>query len=348
MNIYKKIIPLFIILLIIVGFISYKIYEKFQIIECSTVKNCKTCTKSFGCLWCKKSNKCISDLSKNMLCFQESTVSDPFGCDIDSVEDISGLTLNSPLFGGRCSNNKDCSTCLRSPDCFWCNDSQKCAGSVELYAQCKDDATIYNSSNQCSNSKSTVPESTIPFDPKDTVIPMQGLTRATDGSLTKPSLQIIFDSLSIQDMNSMDTALNRITKEMNFYKNQYKTNMNTFVDNTIDYVTDTTSLNNAKINNQRLDDLRDVSRYVNDYGTAFLNQTRPQFSSKDTMDQITGQDGIIDFFTNKSKELFVDTYVQKDVFDYNLQKNKLASGYLELFWAGNIIAIGILYYFMNI
>ena len=139
-----KILYLSILLIIIVGFISYKIYEKFQIIECSTVKNCKTCAQSFGCLWCKTSKKCISDLSKNSVCFRESTVSDPFGCDIDSVE-VAESNLNSPLFGGKCSNNKDCLTCLRSPDCFWCNDSQKCAVSVELYAQCKDDATIYNS-----------------------------------------------------------------------------------------------------------------------------------------------------------------------------------------------------------
>jgi hypothetical protein len=337
----KKIIYLIILLIIIVGFISYKLYERFQIIECSTIKNCKTCSRSFGCLWCKTSKKCVSDLSKNRLCFRESTVSDPNGCDIDSVEDISGIGLNSPLFGGKCSANKDCTNCLRSPDCFWCNNSQQCAGSVELYAKCKDDVNIFNSTVQCAASKADVPESTVSFDPKDTVIPLQGLSRNTDGSLTNSSLQIIFNSLNIDDKSSMNSALNRITKEMDFYKNQYKTNINAYVNNTIDYVNDPAPLNDAKVTNQRLQDLRDVSRYVNDYGIAFLNQTRPQFSSKDTRQQILEQGNYFEFFT-------ADTYKEKDEFDYTLQKNKQASRYLELFWFGNILALGTLYYFMKI
>jgi hypothetical protein len=337
----KKIVHLIIVLIIIVGFISYKVYERFQIIECSTVKNCKTCAKSFGCLWCKKSKKCVSDLSKNTLCFKESTVSDPFGCDIDSVEDISGSNLNSPLFGGKCSNNKDCTTCLRTPDCLWCNNSQQCAGSVELYAKCKDDVNIFNSSQQCATSLKDVPESTVPFNPNNSVIPLLGLSRNTDGSLTNSSLQIIFNSLSIDDSQTMDSALNRINKEMDFYKNQYKTSINTYVNNTIDYVNDPKSLDGAKTTNQRLQDLRDISRYVNDYGSAFLKQTRPQFSSKDTMDQIKEQGGFFEFFTS-------DTYKEKDEFDYTLQKNKLVSRNLELFWLGNLIAFGTLYYFMNI
>ena len=348
MNKYKKIVYLIILLLIIVGFIGYKVYEKFQIIECSTIKGCKTCAKTFGCLWCKSSKKCVSDLSSNILCKNESTVSDPFGCELDSAQDISGLGLNSPLFGGSCSANKDCLTCLRTPDCFWCNNSQKCAGSAELYAQCKDDVNIYNSSYQCAASKSSVPESTVPFNPNDSVIPTQGLSRNTDSSLTTPSLQIIFNNLGIEDKDSMNSALNRITKEMDFYKNQYKTNINTYVDNTIDYVNDPKSLDSAKNTNQRLQDLRDISRYVNDYGNAFLNQTRPEFSSKDTMDQVKDQGGFFEFFTNQVKEPFIDTYIQKDEFDYTLQKNKLTSRYLELFWFGNIIALGTLYYFMNI
>lgn len=341
MDKYKKIVYLIILLFIIVGFISYKLYERFQIIECSTVKNCKTCSKSFGCLWCKKSKKCVSDLSKNSLCFKESTVSSPFGCELDSVEGDSNSNLNSPLFGGKCSANKDCTTCLRTPDCFWCNNSQQCAGSMELYAKCKDDVNIFNSSNQCAASKKDVPESTVAFDPKDTVIPIQGLSRNTDGSLTNSSLQIIFNSLSIEDKNTMEAALNRINKEMNFYKNQYKTNINSYVNSTIDYVNDPKSLDSAKTTNNRLQDLRDISRYVNDYGIAFLNQSRPQFSSGDTIDQIKEQGGFFEFFTT-------NTYSEKDEFDYTLQKNKLASRYLELFWLGNIVAFGTLYYFMNI
>jgi hypothetical protein len=338
----KKIVSLIILLIIIVGFIGYKLYERFQIIECSTVKNCKTCTKSFGCLWCKRSNKCVSDLSNSILCPRESTAADPFGCDLDVAEDVSGSQLNSPLFGGKCSANKDCTSCLRSPDCFWCNNSQQCAGSVELYARCKDDINIYNSTAQCAASKVDIPESTVPFDPKDTVIPVQGLSRNTDGSLTNSSFQIIFNSLNIEDEPSMNRALNRITKEMDFYKNQYKTNINTYVNNTIDYVNDPKSLDSAKNTNQRLQDLRDISRYVNDYGNSFLNQRRrPEFNSKDTAQQILDQGDYFEFFK-------ADTYKEKDEFNYTLQKNKSVLGSLELFWLGNIIALGTLYYFMKL
>jgi hypothetical protein len=281
-------------------------------------------------------------LSKNTLCFRESTASDPNGCEIDVAEDISGTQLNSPLFGGKCSANKDCTSCLRSPDCFWCNNSQQCAGSVELYAKCKDDINIYNSTYQCASSKVDIPESTIPFDIKDSVIPLQGLTRNTDSSLTKSSLQIIFNSLSVEDSASMNKALNRITKEMDFYKNQYKTSISTYVNNTIDYVNDPKSLDSAKNTNQRLQDLRDISRYVNDYGNAFLiERRRPEFDSKDTAQQILDQGDYFEFFR-------ADTYKEKGEFDYTLQKNKQVSRNLELLWLGNIIALGTLYYFMKL
>jgi len=348
-----NIISLSILLIIIVGFITYKIYEKFQIIECSTVKNCKTCSKSFGCLWCKTSKKCISDLSKNTLCFRESTVSDPFGCDIDSVEDVSGANLNSPLFGGKCSNNKDCLTCLRSPDCFWCNDSQKCAGSVELYAQCKNDVTIYNSTNQCSASKNNLPESTVEFNPNDSVLPKQGMLRNTDGSLTNNSLKIIFDSIAakgipIEDSNSKDKVLNTINQEINFHKNKFKSSINSYVSNTIDYVNDPKSLEEAKNTERTLQDLRDISRYINEYSISFLQDSRPQFSSKDTMEQIEEKGGMFTFYGNPNLEKFIDTYVEKDDNEYVIQKNNMVKRNLELFWFANIVALGTLYYFMKI
>jgi hypothetical protein len=353
MNKYKKIVSLSIILLIIVGFIGYKVYEKFQIIECSTVKNCKTCAKSFGCLWCKTSKKCISDLSKNLLCFRESTVADPFGCDIDSVEDISGSNLNSPLFGGSCSANKDCSTCLRSPDCFWCNNSQQCAGSVELYAKCKDDINIFNSSNQCSTAKNNLPESTVEFNPNDSILPKQGLLRNTDGSLTNSSLKIIFDSIAakgtpIEDPASKERVLSTINQEINFHKNKFKSSISSYIGNTIDYVNDPKSLEEAKNTEKTLQDLRDISRYINEYSISFLQDSRPKFSSKDTMDQL--EEGIEMFTTygNQNVEKFVNTYIEKDDNDYIKEKNKIVARNLELFWLGSIVALGTLYYFMKI
>jgi arginyl-tRNA synthetase len=82
--------------------------------------------------------------------------------------------------------------------------------------------------------------------------------------------------------------------------------------------------------------------YVNDYGNAFLNQRRrPEFNSKDTAQQILDQGDYFEFFR-------ADTYKEKDEFNYTLQKNKSVLGSLELFWLGNIIALGTLYYFMKL
>lgn len=330
-----RILILSIILIIIVGFIAYKTYEGFQFVECNTLKNCKSCSASFGCLWCKTSNKCVSDISANILCPRESKVSDPFGCEIGEVEDISGSEINSPLFGKKCSANKDCSGCLRSPGCFWCNNSKQCAGSIELYAKCKDDVNIFDSFYQCAASENSIPETRITFNINDSVIPLQGLSRNTDGSLTLSSLKIIFDSFTskgmpIQDMNSKQKALNQINKEMNFFKNEFKSNMNSYVNSTIDFVNDPKSLEQAKIVDQKLKDLRDVSRYISD----------AKFESFQVNNSLTN-------LNTKMVESFVDTY-QKDNFDYTLQKNRYAARYLELFWLGNILALGTLYYFMKI
>ena len=339
----KNLLIFVIVLITLTGILSYKIYEKFQMVECTTLTDCKSCSNTFGCLWCKTSHVCVSDISANVLCKNESTVSDPFGCDTDSASaDASGTNLNSPLFGGSCSNNTDCTSCLRTPDCSWCNNSQICASSVELYAKCKDDVNIYNSTDQCLT-QNTI-ESKVPFNPNNSVIPVQGLSRNIDNSLTTPSLQIVFNGLNISDKDSMNSALNRVNDETNFYKNQYKTNINSYVNSTIDYVDDPKSLNDAKTTNQHLQDLRDISRYINDYGSAFLNQQNIE-------QQKMSQTNTNEFFTTgktNNYESFVDTYTSKDEFSYVLQKNRYAARNLELYWFGTILTLGTLYYFMNL
>ena len=39
----KNILVFIIILLLISAYIGYNVYEKFKIVECSTMKNCKSC-----------------------------------------------------------------------------------------------------------------------------------------------------------------------------------------------------------------------------------------------------------------------------------------------------------------
>jgi hypothetical protein len=207
----KVLIFIIVTLLIIIAYYGYSFYEKFQIVECSTLTNCKSCANSFGCLWCVKSNKCVSDLSNNILCSGESTVADPLGCDIalDEKPDFS-----SPMYGGKCGLNTDCNTCLSSPDCFWCSTKNVCTSTSDVFSKCVNDPSIYNSIEQCILKPKLNNESSI--------IPVLGLSRNIDGSLTQSSLKIIFDGFAargdpIVDLNSKNRALSMIDKEVSFY-----------------------------------------------------------------------------------------------------------------------------------
>lgn len=341
-----NLVVLSIVLVIIVGVISYKVLEHFQILECSTINNCRSCSNAFGCVWCIRTKKCISDLSANMLCAGSSRVASPLGCESGSLVDSSGANINSPLFGGSCSANNNCDSCLKSPDCFWCNNLKICAGSVELYRKCKDDTTIYNSLYQCSSATTSTPSDTsTPFNPADTVIPITGLSRNTDGSLTLSSLQIIFDSFAgkgkpIQDTQSKNDALNQINKEMTFYKNNYKTSINTYIDNSIDYVSDPKSLNDAKQIDQQIQDLKDISRFVNNYN---VGRRRIDVAS-DFSNEFVGTNE----YASPYAEPFVDTYTAH--LDYNNTKQQYlgAKAQIQTFYFINLVALGTLFYFMNI
>jgi hypothetical protein len=194
--------------------IGYSIFEKFQIVECNTLSNCKSCATSFGCLWCVKSNKCVSDLSNNLLCSGESTLADPLACDMTE----NSSDFSSSLYGGKCEKNKDCNTCLSSPDCFWCSTNSLCTSNGDVYSKCKDDPNIYNSIEQCilkPNLQKT--------HNTESIIPIIGLSRNIDGSLTQSSLKIIFDAFAsrgepIVDLNSKNKSLEEIEKEIIFYK----------------------------------------------------------------------------------------------------------------------------------
>ena len=302
-----RIISIMIIILIIAS-ISYKVYEKFQIADCNTLTNCKSCSNSFGCLWCVNSNKCVSDLSNSILCPQESTIADPMACDITSNPiDNSGSTFT----GGNCSVNSDCKSCLTSPGCFWCANKQVCS------SECIDDPSIYNSIEQCVLQKS-ISMNTAVFSQTDSIIPVMGLSRNTDGSLTTQSLKIIFDSFSskgmpIIDSESKQKALTLINSEKNAYNNKFKSYMNTYVDKSIDFVSDGGSLSNAQDIKNHIQDLNDISRYINNFDIS----------------------------------TYVEGYQNIDKFDYTLQENRAVNYRIQLLWLGNLIALGTLFYLMK-
>ena len=225
-----------IIILIIVGYFGYSYYEKFQIVECSTLTTCKSCANSFGCLWCDTSNKCVSDLSNNILCPSENTIADPLGCDIEN-SDTTSSSINMNM------NPNDCNSCLSIPDTFWCNTLQKCVNKTNIFLECSNEKNIYNSIEQC-NLNTTL----ITYPDSQSVIPVIGLSRNIDGSLTQSSLQIIFDSFAsrgepIIDINSKENAIQEISKEVSFYES-------------LPQSTDTT---------QHLMDLQKVSGFIQGY-----------------------------------------------------------------------------------
>ena len=214
----KMVIFIIITILFILSYYGYKFYEKFQIIECSNLTNCKSCANSFGCLWCTKSNKCVSDLSNNILCPQESTIADPLGCEVGTeAKTEEKVDFSSPMYGGKCGDNKDCNSCLNYPDCFWCSTNNICTSSVDVYSKCINDPNIYNSIEQC-----ILKPNLQKVDTKSSIIPILGLSRNLDGSLTQSSLKIIVDSFAsrgeaIVDLNSKNRALDEIEKEISFY-----------------------------------------------------------------------------------------------------------------------------------
>ena len=291
----KKIL---ILLLILIVFTAYKLYEHFQTQDCSTITNCKACTNSFGCLWCVKSKKCVSDLSNNVLCAQESTIVDPMSCD-ETPEDISG----SSLTGGECSINRDCKSCLTSPGCFWCANKEICSSNEKVYSDCIDDPSLYNSIEQCNLKKSIE----MNYPQTDSVIPVLGLSRDMNGRLTDQSLKIVFDSFAsrgtaITDSQSKENALQMIDNEKTFYSNKSKA------------YTESNSSDEAQKIQSHIQDLDDISRYIENYNTT---------------NYVEG------FQVNEAK------------FEYTLQENKGMNSKIQLLWLGNLIAIGTLFYLMR-
>ena len=329
-----NIIILIIVLIIILGFSSYKIYDYFQTMEnnnirCTTYTDCKSCTtaNTYGCVWCKESNICVSDLSSNILCPRQSKASSPSSCEI-TLSTTPSTRINSPLFGGKCANNNNCSTCLQSPGCTWCNNSKVCTS--DLYKECQNEESkdIYTSYSQCLLRSSTTtpqkPEDTKAFIPSDSVIPTQGLTRNADGLLTNTALGSIFDAFSargnpITDTQSKNDALALINKELEYYTKEYQGNIHNFVDKSMEYIADGTSLGNAKRNNQHIQDLKDISRFIKNYSSSFFNE------------------GFISTYTS----------VEENKFSNILEINRGVGMILEQYWFANLIALGTLFYFIT-
>jgi len=273
---------------------------------------------------------------------------------------------------GKCSDKSDCSSCLSTPDCYWCKTKKTCVSSIDVSTTCMNDYS--NSFSQCNsdisgalryteyNYDSSDPVAASPsmdtvtgnvndiqrieynnqssvgttndFTPSTrpsslaystayafgtSVIPIIGLSRTSEGLLTNSSLSMIVDSLKAKGNNIKDTAsknivLEMIKSEIDFYNNQYKTDIGRYISNSIDYVADGSSLTKAKDIQTHIQDLKDISRYINS-----INVER---------------------FT----EAYLDLGKEKTNFDYVLSKNNSVKLQINILWVVNLILIGSIFF----
>ena len=310
------------------------ITDPLQCTDCTQFTSCKTCSSGFSCAWCVGSSKCVSDLNTTSSCPRESTVSNPSGCDIahntsgTEVTDSSGTTLT-------CDAASSCGSCLTIPECYWCNTQEKCVGPDDVYAQCAYD-TIYDSFVQCSltnNLKTGTTGTTGASGSIDTtgtenirptytgveILPIVGLSRDSDGSLTQSSIQTIIDSLSargypITTVATQTAALDLVKAEMDFYKTNYKTAVSNYVTKSIDYISDEKSLSDAKDVQTHIQDLKDISRSIK-----LLS---------------------VSMFTEGFQSNLNDAQAS---YNNEIIKNTLIGSKVQIFWLANLVAIGAIF-----
>lgn len=306
-------------------------------VDCSTYTDCRSCTivkdrenpniekTNDNCVWCKRSNKCVSDLSVNTLCPRESTTNNTRGCGTTTTESNRGIKyINGVAYGVTydISGNETIDTI---PYIF---DKDTSISAIRSQM----DSGVYSSgtSDPSSSITDVDMEPTNTFDysnislsyPGDSVIPILGLQRDSTGHLLKSSLKTIIESAKVSGVittnGSKQPLLDAVEKENKFYIEQKKEYMKKFLGNSVDLLSDEYSLKKIKEIDIRIMDLNDISGYVKG----------------------------IEGYKNKFKEGYQNTN-QKDVFEYTLDKNKSASKNIEFLWLLNIIGIGTFLYFVN-
>lgn len=335
------------------NFIVFNRSTRQQFSECSTITNCATCAETFGCTYCKTSNKCVRDVSKNALCPREDTASSRFGCGPDNS---TAGSLNRRRLYGDCSGAADCKDCLGSPGCYWCDTKKVCISNIGVYDTCKDDPVIKNSLSQCdvnNNQRYNPNEFTIErtmtslpaatserstnllnttnnrpsssaislADTMSSIIPIVALSKDINGNLSDSSLLTVIDSMKRDGYNfstnaGKQNALQVIETQKNQLRQNYKVNIKEYVSNSIDYVSDGTSLNRAKDIDIKIKELDDLSRYI----------------------KTMKIEGFIEGFLD-------DRLSREKTINENLmEENGLSKILVQMLWLANIVALGTFLY----
>ena len=240
----------------------------------------------------------------------------PFEGGFDSSNNYVAGTPTQPPVYGQCSTLSSCSSCLATPDCFWCDTQKVCVANNAVYTTCANEK-VFDSLLQCNlnatiNDKS---DTNINYT-GESIIPIIGLSRNSDGTFTKASLKIIMDSLKARgyttsDVESKKATLDIITKEEDTYNTLYKNSMSAYVANGIDYEIDDKSLQKAKNIKSHIDDLKDISRYINLQGIETFLEGFQQ-----TFDVIQSDNDIV------------------------VSKNNTIKRTLQIIWVANLVALG--------
>jgi hypothetical protein len=294
-------------------------------ITCSSYTNYKTCSSEDPCTWCKTSNKCVNSSSANSLCPRESKAVDPRACEDTSIASNRGIEyVNGVAYGVTydAANNK-----IRDENPYQF-DVARSRSAIEAQL----DSNVYSSDGVVTNpvgpSVSTTPSNTFDYSnisltyPGNSVIPILGLQRDSSNHLTKESLKTILSAAKVSGLvstgGSKEALFDAIKKESEFYIEQKKSYMKKFYNNSVDFINDEDSLLKLKEIDIKIMDLNDISGYAR------------------------GVEG----YQNKFKEGYQNLH-KNEVFEYQLEKNKITKGYIQFLWCVNGIAIFTFLYFIN-
>ena len=140
--------------------------------------------------------------------------------------------------------------------------------------------------------------------------------------LSKESLKTILSAAKVSGLvtasGSKQALFDAIKKESEFYIEQKKSYMKKFYNNSVDFINDEDSLLKLKEIDIKIMDLNDISGYAK------------------------GVEGYQSKFVEGYQHLD-----KKEVFEYELEKNKNLKGNIQFLWCLNLVGIGAFLYFIN-
>jgi GTPase involved in cell partitioning and DNA repair len=119
---------------------------------------------------------------------------------------------------------------------------------------------------------------------------------------------------TLRDTSSKNAVLQKIKEELDYYENTLNTNVSTYVASSLDYVSDGRTLNKVRNNRQHIQDLKDISRYVESINTKTFS------------------------------EAYMDLEIEKIKFNDSVQQTKKTNFNIELLWFANLVVLGFIFF----